>query len=122
MVYERFLKVRAATSATSLASYRQISTGTVLCVTTLLAWLPRRSRATPRRPWEAITIRSQPRCLGRVDDPFRRQLIVDVKRLANTPDSVRNLANLAEDLGRVCSTALLVFLDRERNRHISRQH
>src|SRR5262249_37698727 len=42
--------------------YRTISAGTLLWVSTSLAWLPRSNRLTPRRPCEAMTIRSQPLC------------------------------------------------------------
>jgi hypothetical protein len=34
---------------------RQISTGTALDVSTRVAWLPSRTRPSPRRPWEAMT-------------------------------------------------------------------
>src|SRR5688572_8670018 len=43
-----------------VACQRQMSTGTVLRVTTSLATLPRISRRMPLRPCEAMTIRSQP--------------------------------------------------------------
>jgi hypothetical protein len=39
---------------------RQIKTATGLCATTLEATLPSSSLAKPRRPWEAMTITSQP--------------------------------------------------------------
>jgi hypothetical protein len=39
---------------------RQISTGTELWVRTLTAALPRSNRPKPRRPWDAITMRSHP--------------------------------------------------------------
>jgi hypothetical protein len=41
-----------------------VSTGTVLSVSTRVAWLPSRTRASPRRPWEAMTMRSQPLALA----------------------------------------------------------
>ncbi len=39
--------------------HRQIRTGSLLCVTTWLAWLPITIRDKPWRPCDAITIRSQ---------------------------------------------------------------
>src|SRR5262249_26372863 len=48
---------------------RQISTGTELSVSTRVAWLPSRSLESPRRPWEAITIRSQPLALAAATMP-----------------------------------------------------
>src|SRR5215510_14312009 len=39
--------------------YRQMSTGSLLCVRTFTATLPSRRRPRPRLAWEAITIRSQ---------------------------------------------------------------
>jgi len=39
-----------------------IKTGTGLLATTSAAWLPRRTLFTPRRPWDAITIRSHAVC------------------------------------------------------------
>lgn len=46
------------------AHQRQIRTGIGLCVTTLWAWLPSRSRDSPRWPWEAITMRSHDRAFA----------------------------------------------------------
>ena len=39
-------------------------TGIALKVTTLVAWLPSSILEMPRRPWEAMTIRSQPLSLA----------------------------------------------------------
>ena len=44
--------------------HRTMRVGTLLCVSTSFAWLPMRSRSRPRRPCEAMTIRSQPRSLA----------------------------------------------------------
>ena len=41
-------------------AHRTISAGTLLYARTSLAWLPSTKRLKPRRPCEAITMRSQP--------------------------------------------------------------
>ena len=50
------------------APQRTTSTGSVLCVSTFCVSLPSSSALTPRRPCEAITMRSQPCGLGVVED------------------------------------------------------
>src|SRR5262249_29032466 len=50
--------------AADMTCQRQTRAGIVLRVTTSFAWLPRIKRPRPRRPCDAITIRSQPRALA----------------------------------------------------------
>ena len=50
--------------ASSKDIYRTMRAGTLLCVSTSFAWLPSRMRLIPRRPCDAITIRSQAFCVA----------------------------------------------------------
>src|ERR1051325_3011588 len=78
-------------------SHRTISTGTVQWVRTSWAWLPSNRRDMPRRPWDAITIKSHPLSLA-----IASQASVSKTRSVKTVKRPRAAAGpLAAAFGRV---------------------
>ena len=79
-------------------------TGIALKVTTLVAWLPSSTLEMPRRPWEAMTIRSQPLSLAA---PL--VFVFAVHGRAGDADLVGRLRDAPEDpVGRRGDSLLLV--------------
>ena len=62
---------------------RYTSTGIFEWVRTLTVSLPRTTAATPRRPWEAIRIKSHPSRFGGFDNRLIDLFMLDVKRIAD---------------------------------------
>ncbi len=102
-------------------SQRQISTGTVECVSTRTAWLPSSTRDRPRRPCDAMTIRSQPLSLAVRMMPSAGNSVTCTVSHA-TPCVLRLSGDGGQDAGGVLGGRLLVLIDRKHECSLAGHH